>query len=275
MNPAIRAAATRLSAAGIENAVREAGWLLEGLLGARRVDLIGRALTEFEQRAYDAWIDRRCRREPLQYILGTEEFMGITFLVTPAVLIPRPETAVLVEQAAARLEPGAAVADIGTGSGAIAVAMALRGHHLWAVDISAEALAVAAQNAAAAGAQVSFHEGDLVEPLQGRRFDAILSNPPYVADDALASLQPEVREYEPALALVTGTGDSLHFYRRLAAEATPLLQPGGFLGVEVGLGQAADVAALFQAAGLAPVVYRDFQGHERTVIGVHSSAKIG
>lgn len=266
MNPTVRAAAKRLAAAGVENPSREAGWLQAALLGVRRADLLGRDLTPVEADLYDAWVARRCSREPLQYIIGTQEFMGVTFAVTPAVLIPRPETEVLVQQALARLEPGSAVADIGTGSGAIAVLMALHGHRVWAVDISAEALAVAEQNAHAAGAPVRFYVGDLLAPLEGLKFDAILSNPPYVAEAELPGLEPEVREYEPRTALVTGTGDPLHFYRRLAAEAPQLLKTNGFLGVEVGTGQAEAVGALLRTAGFTPAAYRDAQGHERTVI---------
>lgn len=265
MNPTVRAAAKRLAAAGIENAEREAGWLLAALLGVRRAELLGRILTPAEAMAYDAWVARRCGREPLQYIIGTEEFMGIAFAVTPAVLIPRPETEVLVEQALLRLKPDSAVADIGTGSGAIAVMMALRGHRVWAVDISEEALSVAKRNAQATGARVRFLHGDLVAPLEGHLFDAIVSNPPYVAEAELPSLAPEVRDFEPRTALVTGTGDPLYFYHRLAAEAPRLLKPDGFIGVEVGLGQAGDVAALFRAVGFQPSVYSDDQGHERAV----------
>jgi release factor glutamine methyltransferase len=274
MNEAVRTAALRLAAAQIENAEREAAWMLAALLGVRRGDLMGRRLNLSEQAAFDALIERRLRREPLQYIIGTEEFLGLDLEVTPAVLIPRPETEVLVKQADFRLRRRSDVADIGTGSGAIAIALAVRGHRVWATDLSADALAVAERNVRkhraaidAAGGAVHLRQGDLVEPLRGLAFDAVLSNPPYVADRELRALQPEVRDWEPRMALVTGTDDPLHYYRRMAAEATPLIRPGGILGVEVGAGQAEAVEELFVQAGLTRVSrHRDHQGYERTLV---------
>jgi len=292
---ALARARAQLAAAGVDGAEREAAWLLAHVLGCRAGALLarrGEPLAGQAADAYAALVARRAAREPLQYILGTEEFLGLTFRVTPAVLIPRLDTAVLVEQAVARLAgrtaglpaggapAGAAdrrgalrVADIGTGSGAIAIAVAHRvpEAHVVAVDLSREALAVAEENARLNGVadRVSFRQGDLLAPLaeEGGRFAAILSNPPYVREADLTGLMPEVRDWEPRLALVAGE-DGLVFFRRLVREAPAFLAPGGFLGVEVGIGQAPAVAELFRQAGLADVaVHPDTAGVERAVFG--------
>ncbi len=323
---ALARARTQLAAAGVDDAAREAAWLLAHLLGCSAGALAGRQAEPLAAETADAYAKltaRRAAREPLQYILGTEEFMGLTFRVTPAVLIPRLDTAVLVEQAVARLEAWAAaglagsaaakgsagsaaaegsaaqaagvlrVADIGTGSGAIAIAVAHRlpEAHVVAVDVSGEALAVAAENARLNGVadRVRFLQGDLLAPLAaeerpvaalphdavaaapppeaGGGFAAILSNPPYISEAELTGLMPEVRDWEPRLALAAGE-DGLSFFRRLAQEAPAFLVPGGFLGVEVGIGQAQAVAGLFREAGLVDVaVYKDTAGVDRAVFG--------
>jgi len=270
-------AAQRLAQAGVADADREAAWLLAHRLACSvgTLRLRGRdPLPDADQAGFAALVARRAAREPIQYILGTEEFMGLTFRVGPAVLIPRADTAVLVEHAVARLagRGPVRVADIGTGSGAIAVAVAhlLPEATVVAVDVSAEALAVAAENARANGVadRVAFRRGDLLEPLRGEgRFAAILSNPPYIGADELAGLMPEVRDWEPRLALSPGA-DGLAFYRRLVAGAPPFLEEGGLLGVEVGMGQAEPVAALFRRAGFADVrVHKDTAGIDRAVFG--------
>lgn len=281
---ALAAGAARLTHAGVENARSDAEWLLAGMLGVRRADLFrepGRQLATDAAAAYTQLVERRAGREPLQYVLGWEEFMGLRFTVNPAVLIPRPETELLVEAALAHLRaaPGEKVlaADIGTGSGAIAVAVAHREARcrVWAVDVSAEALVVAAENARANGVaqRVQFAQGDLLAPLghlQGR-LQALLSNPPYVAARDMPGLQPEVRDYEPHIALTTGTPDDLLFYRRLAAGGPRLLAPGGMLAVEVGLGQAPAVASLLVGGGLTGArVLTDLAGVERVVVAYQS-----
>lgn len=286
---ALARARAALAAAGVADAGREAAWLLGHVLGCSAGALLARRdepLPAEAWEAYEALVARRSAREPLQYILGTAEFLGLTFRVTPAVLIPRLDTAVLVEEAVARLRAWRAaaggpaapagelrVADIGTGSGAIAVAVAhlLPEAQVVAVDVSAAALAVAEENARRNGVagRVRFRLGDLAAPLaeEGGRFAAILSNPPYIPEGDIPGLMPEVRDWEPRLALAGGQ-DGLAFFRRLAREAAPLLLPGGFLGVEVGIGQAPAVAALFREAGLVDVaVYRDTAGVERAVFG--------
>lgn len=271
---ALAIAAQRLTHAGIDGADREAIWLLAHVLGtsAGALRLRGREpLAPADASAYDDLIRRRAAREPLQYIIGTEEFMGMAFRVTPAVLIPRLDTETLVCEAA-RLLDGRAVriADIGTGSGAIAVGVAklLPKAEIVAVDISGDALAVARENAAANGMaeRISFRQGDLLSPLEGEQLDAIISNPPYIAEEEWAQLMPEVREFEPRGALTPGA-DGLHFYRRLAAGAPALLIPGGFLAVEVGYDQGAAVAGLFASGGLRVSVHQDTAGIDRVVIG--------
>lgn len=271
---ALSAAAARLAAAGVTDAEREAGWLLAHVLdcsaGALRLRSAERLPAEAAA-AFEAYVARRASREPIQYILGTEEFMGLTFRVSPAVLIPRADTEPLVRESAALLAGRPVrVADIGTGSGAIAVGLAhlLPEASVVAVDLSPEALAVAVANAAANGVagRVSFRQGDLVGPLTGETFDAILSNPPYIGADEMPDLMPEVREWEPQLALTPGP-DGLIIYRRLVTEGLGLLRPGGFLAVEVGYRQAPAVRELFAAAGLSVTVHRDTAGIERAVIG--------
>jgi len=218
---------------------------------------------------------RRVAREPLAYLLGTRGFYGLDFAVTPAVLIPRPETEFVVEDAlsAVRGRPAPRVVDVGTGSGIIAITLAVHapGATLFATDISPDALAVAQRNAEAHGVagRVSFSEGDLLAPVLDRvPFDVIASNPPYIAPAEVETLEPEVRDWEPRIALGTHP-DALHFYRRLSVEAPPLLAAGGSLIVEVGQGQADDVSALFSAGGLKDVrATPDYAGIARVVSGV-------
>jgi release factor glutamine methyltransferase len=266
-------AAGKMHAAGVAEADREADWLLAhvlacsaGALRLRGADVLG----PDQESAFERLVQRRAAREPIQYILGTAEFLGLTLQVNPAVLIPRLDTETLVSEAAARLKGPVRVADIGTGSGAIAIGLAslLPEARVVAIDISPDALAVARTNAAATGCadRIAFRQGDLVAPLAGEAFDAILSNPPYIGTHEWAGLMPEVREHEPQLALTPGA-DALSFYRRLAVGAPPFLKPGGFLAVEVGETQAGAVQELFRQAGLATAVCRDTAGIERVVMG--------
>lgn len=270
---ALAEAARRLGGAGVEDAQREAAWLLAHVLATTAGGLRAQGGLELDPvsvREFADLVERRVAREPIQYILGTEEFMGITFRVSPAVLIPRLDTEVLVRETAARLSGPIHIADIGTGSGAIAVGLAtlLPQATVVAVDISASALEVAATNAARAGVadRVEFRHGDLLEPLAGETFAAIVSNPPYIPEGDMPGLMPEVRQWEPNIALVAGP-DGLDVYRRLAAGVTRHLSPGGFLAVEVGFGQATQVAGLLAAVGLAVDTRLDSAGIQRVVIG--------
>ena len=181
---------------------------------------------------YGRHLHQRIKGEPTQYITGRQEFYGREFLVTPDVLIPRPETEHLIEAALAR--SGETIVDIGTGSGAIAVILALETKaRVVATDVSPAALSIAQQNARSLSAQVSLVACDLGAAFADESFDLVVSNPPYIAARDRASLQPEVREHEPALALFAGE-DGLAIYRQLIPEAARLLRPGGWLMMELG-----------------------------------------
>lgn len=249
--------------AGIEQAGRETGWLLEHALRVTPLDLRlnDSQIVEGEGlRRARALLARRADREPLQYLLGTQEFCGLEFEVEPGVLIPRPETELLVDAAVrcAGMHPAAGrrpiVADVGTGSGCIAVSLARRLPLavLYATDRSAEALRVAGRNVGRHGVagQVTFLEGDLLEPLRARglsgRVDIVVSNPPYIAEREWEALQPEVRLFEPRIALAGGE-DGLAVCRRLVGEAVDFLSADGWLIMEVGQGQAESVRMLLDA----------------------------
>lgn len=214
-------------------------------------------------------VERRLAGEPIQYMVGEAEFYGLPFYVTRDVLIPRPETEHLVEKAL-QLAAGfrrPRMADIGTGSGAIAVALATHLHEasITATDISPAAVAVARRNAERNGVadRIRFLEGDLLSPVGGERFDMVVSNPPYVAEGDRATLAVEVREFEPSAALFAG-GDGLAVYRRLIPAASAALVSGGFLALEIGHGQQPAVAAMLKSEGLAAIEFTaDLQGIPR------------
>jgi release factor glutamine methyltransferase len=220
-------------------------------------------------------VRRRAGGEPLQYILGNQEFFGLQFRVTPAVLIPRPETEILVETAvaaAATLGSGPVrFADVGTGSGCIAVSFAHQVPHAagWATDISFDALALARENAARNGVakQIAFARADLLEGFAPHPvFDMVLSNPPYVAAGDAGVLSPEVREHEPAVALFSGDS-GLDAYRRLIPQSGQRLVHGGSLLLEIGAGMRDQVAQLLQGAGFAiERIAQDLQGIPRCIL---------
>lgn len=242
-----------LAEKGVENPRLEAEWMLCEALSLDRVGLylnFDKPLSDAELALYRGMVARRGRREPLQYILGSQEFMGLEFRVTPAVLIPRHDTEVLVTEAVKRGGACRSILDIGTGSGcvAIAVAKALPEAEVCTVDVSGEAIEVARGNAERNGVSVQFFQGSLFEPFAGKRFDMLVSNPPYITSADLASLQQEVRDFEPAGAL-DGGGDGLDFYRRITAGAPAHLNPGGWLLFEVGAGQAGEVLELLNSGG--------------------------
>ena len=230
--------------------------LLRHVLGIPHAEMYAyreRPLTGLQTEAFNAALQQRLHGAPVQYITGEQEFFGLPFHVTHDVLIPRPETEHLVEAAIACLKnlPAARVADVGTGSGAVAVALAhsLPAAEVVALDISPAALAVARQNAQAnqVASRIRFVESDLLRAVADEHFDAIVSNPPYVAESERKSLPAEVREYEPAQALFAGpTG--LEVYRRLIPDALPLLVSGGWLMVEIGQGQRDTVRGLLNDA---------------------------
>lgn len=265
-----------LASRGVENARREAEWLLCAATGLDRVGLylnFEKPLDDGELAVYRAMVARRGRREPLQHILGTQEFCGLEFEVTPDVLVPRHDTETLVNAALARMTDARSVLDIGTGSGCIAVALARRlpGAAVTAVDISGAALVVARRNAERNNVNVEFIQGSLLEAVAGRHFDLIISNPPYIPSGDMETLQPEVRDFDPRGAL-DGGADGLDFYRALTRDAASCLSPGGWLLLEVGTGQAAAVARMFRASGGYgdPVTAFDGAGIERVVGAVKS-----
>ena len=236
-------------------------------------------LKEGEKEALEKMIQRRISGEPLQYILGHQEFWSIDFKVDPRVLIPRPETELLVEQGLLILSENSfkripSVLEIGTGCGAIAIALAkeVKSIFLVATDISRDALVLAKENAKSAGVQhqIKFVNGDLFGPLRSSKekepFDLILSNPPYIHRLEIHALAKEVRDFEPVIAL-DGGEDGLEFYRRILTPASFYLREGGWLLLEVGQGQGEKVAEQIERNGtfLKPQILPDLSGIERVV----------
>jgi release factor glutamine methyltransferase len=270
----LRLSTAHLERHGSPTARLDAELLLGHALGLGRVELytgFERPLGEAELAECRALLARRAKREPVAYILGRWGFRGLDLDVDPRVLVPRPETELVVDRCLALLEgvPGPDVLDVGTGSGAIALALAaeLPEARVTGSDVSPGALAVARMNGERLGIDVEWVESDLLAGLGGRRFDLVVSNPPYVAAGEIDGLEPEVRDWEPRGATVSGeTG--LEAIERLVHDAPGVLAPGGALVLEVGAGQAAAVAALFAEAGLAEVERGlDHAGVERIVWG--------
>jgi release factor glutamine methyltransferase len=270
--------AARLGEAGLDCARQDAERLLAAALGTDRLALYvepRRAVDDEAAAAYRELLARRAGHEPIQYILGWEEFRGLRLTVTPDVLIPRPETEGLVERALELLadRPGAAVADVGTGSGAIACALAESRPDLevLAVDQSLGALAVASDNVRALGlgSRVRLLAGDLFGPLSSLRgsLDMVVANPPYLLGGSLAALPSEVARFEPPMAL-DGGPDGMRVLRRLIAESPAFLRPGGWLVLEIGEEQAGALASLMAAEGFSGIgARRDLRGVERYLEG--------
>jgi release factor glutamine methyltransferase len=265
---ALDSAVIALTAAGCDTPRLDAEVLLAWVLGVDRAALIadpGRGLEPGEARAFAALAGRRREREPVAYLVGRKGFRTLDLAVDPRVLIPRPETEHVVEAALA-LPPGARAADVGTGSGAIALALKAERPdlHVLATDASADALVVARGNAARLGLAVELLHGDLLDPVEGP-LDAVLSNPPYVAESDRAALAPEILRHEPAEALFAGA-DGLDVLRRLAPAAAA--SGARLAAFEVGAGQAAAVAGLLRDAGFARTeAVRDLAGIERVAVG--------
>ena len=266
---ALRIAEETLVSAGVPDARLDAEYLLAGVLDAPRLLVVASGETPLTDRRADQFLTlvaRRERREPLQYILGTQPFMGCSFCVDERVLIPRQDTEILGEQALLRAPEQGSVLDLCTGSGALAVVIskALPALAVSASDISPDALAVARRNAEINGVSVRFYEGDLYAPFPGRRFSMIVCNPPYIPTGALKSLQEEVLR-EPVLAL-DGGEDGLSFYRRIVRESPAHLEPDGLLLMEVGCDQAESVSGMLTDAGFRPPeIIRDLAGRNRVV----------
>lgn len=275
---ALKEASANLRAESVHNDLLDAQTLLAHALNCDRTHLIvhfNQQLTDEQQNSYQALIARRATGEPLQYITGQQEFFGLPFIVTPAVLIPRPETEILVEEVIrlAQLHhwTNPVIVDAGTGSGCIAVTLAreLAGAQVIATDISTEALAVARRNAELNGVadRIHFLHSDWLDALPAETVaDFIVSNPPYVAVQEMPTLQREVREWEPALAL-TDQSDGLTCYRRLLADVPARLKTGGYFLCELGHTQSEAVSVLAdQAVWAEPQLLDDLQGIARTLV---------
>jgi release factor glutamine methyltransferase len=274
----IAAASARLTRAGVENARLDAELLMAAAAGVSRATLIAGGVeidTALAER-FERMVARREAREPLAYIVGYREFFSLEFVVREGMLIPRPETETVVEAALdfLRERPAARVLDIGTGSGAIAIAIAANAPaaRVVALDISKVSLEVAAGNARRHryADRIAFVQGDCFAALEDQAppfspFGLMVSNPPYIAEREFATLAPEVRDFEPRVAL-DGGRDGMDFYRRIAAGVPRWLAPGGGVILEVGAGQADAVEAMMRAAGCAVSARRrDLAGIDRVV----------
>lgn len=286
---------TALTAASVPEAGTDARLLLEFVCGTDRNTLLAhgdREVTEDQANRYRELVEKRCRRIPLQYLTGVQDFMGLEFAVNEHVLIPRQDTEILVEEALQNLHDGMRVLDLCTGSGCILISLLHYSNDCEGVgaDISGEALQTAEENARrilgdralqssaedcekpgdsaepSAGRRIRFVQGDLFENVEGM-FDLIVSNPPYIQSSVLDTLMPEVRDYEPRPAL-DGSEDGLLFYRRILAECRRYLHKGGTLIFEIGYDQGEAVSRMMEQAGfLAVMVVRDYGGLDRVVCG--------
>ena len=274
----IKTASEHLKEKGFDNARLEVEKMLACVLGLSRMNLYmnyDRPLKEEELEKFRAFYKRRIKREPLQYIIGTSGFREIEVKTDRRALIPRPETELLVEHAIEYLKPlkTPVVADLGTGSGVIAISVAYEvpGASIVAADISAEALALARYNSGLLGFNdsIRFVQRDMFETLaEYGKFNAIVSNPPYVKSGTIKKLDAEVRDFEPVLALDGGT-DGMSFLRRLAEEAFNHLLPGGLLIMECDGEQADSLAGIMESSGEYEhvTVIKDYSGRQRIVKG--------
>jgi release factor glutamine methyltransferase len=272
----IAEAAALLQRSGVPDARKDAGLLLGHVLERDRAYLIShpeKAVTPEALNKFMMMVERRAQGEPLQYITGHQEFFGLDFEVSPAALIPRPETELLVETALALMKnrPQPQFCDVGTGTGCIAITLL---HHLpsaqgLALDISPDALELAKRNAAKHGVldRLDFRLSDCLEALtETEEFDLLASNPPYVAEEAMAGLQREVRDFEPSVALTPG-GDGLAIIRNLISAAPRRLKIGGYLLLEIGFDQRDRVLDLVDPEVWSVLdVHKDLQGIPRTVV---------
>jgi release factor glutamine methyltransferase len=269
-----------LDQAGVENSAQEALWLVAHALGLESHQMASMAEQPVVEPGWaraESLVSRRAAREPLQYILGTQEFCGLEFHVSPAVLVPRPESELLVQEVLrwGGFDKDAVIVDVGTGSGCVAVTLAtiLEGVRIIATDCSPEALAVAKKNADrhAVGDRIEWVEGDLLSPLRERGMagtvNAIASNPPYIAEADWAGLQPEVRGFEPRAALIAGP-EGTEFHTRLLRDSNEFLVAGGFLVMEIGQGQLPALQRITEQVGgyTSLEAVADAAGIERVVI---------
>ena len=257
----------KLAENGITEAA-EAEWIVSIVLGVKRDELESDALVSVaKQNEINKLVNQRITGRPLWYCVGNTDFFGYKIAVDERVLIPRPETELLVENALNFIDKNKTVLDLCTGSGAIAVAVNKKsGARVVASDISEEAVTLAKENAISNGAEVEFVTGDLFDGLEGRRFDVIISNPPYVKSADISGLQREVKDYEPIIAL-NGGEDGLVFYRKISGRVKDFLNENGILFLECGFDQAHEVAKMFDGFSSVEII-KDYEGIERIVKAV-------
>lgn len=262
----------KLEEAGIEEAKLDARLLLEYICHTDRNALLVHGdseRNEMEEQFYRMCIEKRATRIPLQHITGEQEFMGLTFRVNEHTLIPRQDTEILVEEGMRRMFDGMRILDMCTGSGCILLSLLKYSNECegTGVDISQEALKVARENAKRLGLTAEFIQGDLFENVPEKKYDMMVSNPPYIETAVIETLMPEVREHEPMQAL-DGMEDGLFFYRKIVEKAGGFLEKGGWLLFEIGYNQGDAVKELMTAQGFQSVeVVKDYAGLDRVVLG--------
>ena len=273
----LRAAAQELTEAGVPDADYDAGLLMERITGEPALQIragMTKDLTETENEAFQELIHRRCNREPLQYLLGDTVFLGNLYRVGSGVLIPRPETEMIAQEGIRwlrmRLPDNLLVLDLCCGSGCLGIAVKREVPEaaVTLTDLCEDALAIAKENSVRLKADCEILQGDLFTPVSGRKFDLIISNPPYIPSSECDHLQEEV-QWEPRTAL-DGGADGLDFYRRIAEEAPKHLRSPGYLVLEIGYGEAESVEAMLRAGGAMKVhTEKDFSGIPRMVCGAY------
>ncbi len=270
----------RLAGAGIEEADLDAWYLFSEAFEMTRASYFLKkkcrpeeTFSRQREEQFVRFIDRRSKRIPLQYILGNQEFMGLLFQVDESVLIPRQDTETLVEEVLsdcrARKARGCSVLDLCTGSGCIAISLDLLGRdffsRVWASDLSEQAIRTAKGNAARLGSRAQFFCGDLFAPVPKEPVDILVSNPPYIPEAVISTLMPEVRDFEPRMAL-WGPDNGLYFYRRIARESAGYVKPGGAVYVEIGCDQGNAVCDIFREQGWSEIrIQKDLAGRDRVV----------
>ena len=263
-----------LKANNCKEAVLDARLLLEFVCHTNRNDLLAhgeREVSEADVKQYEAFIRRRATGEPLQYITGEQDFMGLTFKTHESTLIPRHDTECLVEEAMMHLHDGMRILDMCSGSGCILLSLLKYSNDCIGVgaEVQPEAVALAQENAGNLGIGATFIESDLFSQVQGK-YDLIVSNPPYIESEVIKTLDREVREHEPMSALDGGT-DGLEFYRRIADEARGFLSRGGMLFFEIGYNQAEAVSELLRLNGYIDIVVKkDLAGLDRVVYATYA-----
>ena len=230
---------------------------------------IDEEMTEEQAREFEVLIKKRAERVPLQYITGEQEFMGLTFHVNSNVLIPRQDTETLVEEALKVVRPGMKIMDMCTGSGCVLISILKNAHDIEGIgyDISKQAINVAKENAKLNEVPAVFERSDLFEDVVENDFDVIVSNPPYIPTDVIATLMPEVAEFEPREAL-DGRGDGLYFYSKILEQCKNYMKPDGYVLFEIGCKQGDSVSTMMRLAGFSEVhVIKDLARNDRVVIG--------